>query len=193
MVRKYTDAELLQRVEALESFKGFPTDFWILGVRSKADLPDKFDDKFYLYEGKKFHLVTTGTTHPGLSILKGGFKRYNKKGGAVVHADKWYYNVWKYGLHKKLMPALLQIGAKIDVHRDGDLDNKSEQLGDAIAGWYGINFHANTYDMNNKKIVDKIAGWSAGCQVVNNTEKYVQFIEKCKAQKSVSYCLINEF
>ena len=91
------------------------------------------------------------------------------------------------------MPALLQIGAKIDVHRDGDNDDKSEELGDEIAGWYGINFHANTYDMNNKKIVDNIGGWSAGCQVVNNTEKYVQFIEKCKVQKSVSYCLINEF
>ena len=79
MVKKYTDKQLLERVKSLESFKGYPEGRWIIGVRSEEDLPNKFDDKFYTYEGTKFIDVVTGTTNPGITILKGGFKKFNKK------------------------------------------------------------------------------------------------------------------
>ena len=202
MVRKYTDKQLLDRVKQLSNYSAIPNGRWILGVRSNEDMPNYFDDKFYEFEGEKFIRVVTGTTNPGLSILKGGYKHYNKLGAAIVKSDKWYYNVWKYGLHKGKMPALLQIGAKIDVYRDGDNDSKSEELGAAISGWYGINYHTNTYDFRQgslKLTKSSIDGWSAGCQVINEREKYMQQMEwyeaaaKSKKQEYVTYCLINEF
>jgi hypothetical protein len=195
MVRKYTDKELLDRVKSLPGFKSIPESLWLIGVRSKADLPDEFDDKFYLYKGEQFIMMATGTTHPGASILRGGYKSYNPLGAAIVKADKWYYNLWMYGKHKKRMNALVQIGAPITVFRDGDGDLKSEELGKEVDGYFGINFHANTYDMEKTTIREKIEGWSAGCQVVNDTQKYVLMMQFFAQQsgKKVSYCLLKEF
>ena len=202
MVRKYTDAELLKRVRELDSFVGYPDGRWILGVRSKDDLPNKYDDKFYEYEGTKFIQVLTGTTNPGTTILKGGFKRYNKKGSAILKSDQWYYNVWVYGLHRGKQPALRQRGAKVIVYRDGDMDGKSEELGPETKGWYGINYHTNTYDLskaNLEVLQEDINSWSAGCQVINERDKYIQqmkwYEEALLAgrQKFVSYVLIQEF
>jgi len=195
MVKKYTDKELLERVKTLSTFQRIPDNLWILGVRSNEDLTDVFDDKFYIYKGETFVMMLTGTTNPALSILRGGYKAYNPEGAAVVKADEWYYGVWRYGRHKKKMTALVQIGAPIKVFRDGDNDGKSEELGKYTAGFFGINFHANTYDMENTTIKEKIAGWSAGCQVINNTPKYVEAMRhfSTEAGKSFTFCLINEF
>lgn len=202
MVRKYTDAQLLKRVKEIDNFKGIPSGRWILGVRSNEDMPNKFDDKFYEFEHEKFIRVVSGTTHPGKTILQGGFKEYNPKGAAVVRADRWYYNVWRYGLHRSKMPALLQIGAQIEVYRDGDMDGKSEELGKPVPGWYGINYHTNTYNWSaaNLKIkTEDINAWSAGCQVVNDRDAYalqMAWYKEAKEknlQESVTYCLLNEF
>ena len=201
MVRKYTDSELLDKVKSIEKFRIIPNERWILGVRSKADLPNKFDDKFYVFEGEKFIVVLTGTTHPGVSILK-SFKKFNKNGAAVVQANMWYYNLWSFGQHRGKMPALLQTGAQVNVFRDGNKNDKSEEIGGITSGFYGINFHTNTYDFSKDSIKIKksdINGWSAGCQVTNEREKYLslmQYFEKAKKDKQqgfVSYCLINEF
>jgi hypothetical protein len=195
MVRKYTDKQLLDKVKSLPSFSKIPENLWVLGVRSNEDLTDIYDDKFYIYRGETFVMMLTGTTNPGLSILRGGFKAYNPEGAAVVKADEWYYKVWRYGKHKNKMNALVQIGAPIKVYRDGDMDGKSESIGKYTAGYFGINFHANTYDMENTKISEKIAGWSAGCQVINNTPKYVEAMRYFASEsgKSFSFCLLNEF
>ena len=202
MVKRYTDKQLLDRVSQMPDFCDYPKDRWILGVRSKQDIPNMFDDKFYEYEGTKFIQVMTGTTNPGITILKGGFKKFNKKGAAIVKADQWYYHLWSYGLHRRRMPALLQVGAPITVYRDGDMDGKSEELGKPTTGWYGINYHTNTYDFSDKnmKVTKKhIYSWSAGCQVINQREKYeaqMNWYKNAKntgKQKFVSYCLINEF
>jgi len=202
MVRKYKDIELLTRVKQLPNFKAIPKGKWILGVRSNEDTPNYFDDKFYEFQGETFIRVLSGTTNPATSILKGGYKDYNKNGAAVVKANKWYYNLWQYGLHKGKMPALLQTGAPITIYRDGDNDNKSEELGKEMDGYYGINYHTNTYDFSDKSIKltkDQIDGWSAGCQVINEREKYLTQVEwyrharENNIQESVTYCLINEF
>jgi len=192
MVKSYTDSQLLDKVKSLKSFKGIPEGYWILGVRSNEDLPNKFDDKFYIFIGEKFITMTSGTTNPGTPILEGGFLKYNRVGAAVVKANEWYYGVWRYGLHKGKMPALLQVG-KIKVHRDGDKDKKAEELGTPIEGLYGINFHTNTWNLDIKEIKENIGDWSAGCQVANNVEKYSMIINMLKKQHNVTYCLINEF
>jgi hypothetical protein len=193
MVRKYTDKELLDRVKSLSSFKSIPEGYWLLGVRSLEDTPNKFDDKFYLFKGEQFVMVLQGTTNPGTPILNKGYLEFNKAGAAIVKSNEWYYDLWKYGLHRGKMPALLQLGSKIKVYRDGDNDNKSEELGGVVEGYYGINFHANNYDLTTKLKKEDINGWSAGCQVSNDIPNYKKVIDLVKPQKIVSYCLIQEF
>lgn len=191
-VKSYTDKQLLAKVKTLSGFKTIPADYWIIGVRSNEDVPNIFDDKFYLFKGESFIEVASGTTNPGTPVLQGGFLKYNKVGAAVVKSDKWYYGVWKYGLHMGRMPALIQVGL-IDVYRDGDRDGKSEEIGAPITGYFGINFHANSYDPNDKVIRENIGFWSAGCGVVNDKQKHLRWMELMKSQKSVSYVVVNEF
>lgn len=193
MVRSYTDKELLERVKSLKSFKSIPSGYWIVGVRSNEDTPNKYDDKFYIFSGEKFVTLTSGTTNPGTPILEGGFLKYNKVGAAVVKADEWYYDVWRYGLHQGKMPALRQVG-KFIIYRDGDRDKKAEEIGVPITGSnFGINFHTNNYNLDSKKITDTIGEWSAGCQVCNVVEKYSMIINMLKKQHSITYVLLNEF
>jgi hypothetical protein len=192
MVRAYTDTELLQRVKELDSFKEIPSGYWLLGIRSSEDEPNRFDDKIYLFKGEQFVDVTSCTTNPGTTVLR-NYSKFNAKGAAVVVADQWYYGVWRKGKHQGKITALIQIGAQIKVWRDGDKDDKSEESLIQQEGFFGINFHPNTYDINAKSTGSLVNGWSAGCQVVNNMEKYRKFINLIPAATSITYCLLNEF
>lgn len=212
-VRNFTDKEILQRAMSVSGFKGFPPGRFIIGIRSRKDIFNIYDDKFYEFENianattndisvMRFIRVLTGTTNPGGSILKKGWRRFNKYGAAILKSDQWYYNLWQYGLHKGKMPALKQVGTKVLVYRDGDNDGKAEELGKPISGWYGINYHTNTYDFSKaaRSIFNWIiGGWSAGCQVVNSRDKYFQQMDwyeyalRTEYQKFVSYCLLKEF
>jgi hypothetical protein len=191
MVRPYTDSRLLERVKSLSSFTKIPSGYWLLGVRSQDDLPNRFDDKIYLFKGEEFVLVTSATTNAGTSTLR-QFEKVNKDGAAILKADEWYYNVWKYGKHQGKVEGLLQLGNKVKVWRDTDKDDKSEEQGKLQEGYFGINFHPNTYDLS-KPSGTTIGWWSAGCQVVNNVSNYKLMIQLLKREKLVSYCLINEF
>lgn len=191
MVRNYTGAELLAHVKKTTGFKTIPQEYWILGVRSNEDTPNRFDDKFYLFLAEKFIDVMSGTTNPGTPTLT-QFEKVNKAGAAILKDDQWYYNVWHYGKHQGKVEALLQLGAAVQVYRDTDKDLKSEEIGVLQTGYFGINFHPNTYNLK-KASGTNIGWWSAGCQVANNVVKYRQWMQYVKPQKIVSYCLINEF
>ncbi len=194
MVKNYTDKQLLDQVKALPDFNGYPSHYWIIGVRSNEDEPNKFDDKFYVFKGRRFIMVMTGTTNPGVTILK-SFERFNKAGCAIPKADNWYYNIWIYGLHRNRIPALLQRGRKISVYRDNNKDLKSDAEGVLYSGYYGINFHLNSYNLKDKIKKYLINSWSAGCQVPNDATKYedLMLILAKTPSKKVTYCLINEF
>jgi len=201
MVRSYTDKQILTKLKGLPTFKGLPKGYYIVGIQSTEDAFNVFDDKLYLFlnEGpeftqdmnlQKFILVTSGTTNAGKNgLLK--YDDYNPSGVAVVKTNEWYYDVWKYGKHKGRMEALVQVKPFL-ISRDGDKDQDIEE-GESRPVICGINFHANTYDMENKVIRELIGGWSLGCQVVNNTPKYVQIMSYVKHQKIVSYVLLKEF
>lgn len=191
-VRAFTDKELLARVKELKSFKEIPKGYWLLGVRSNEDTPNKFDDKIYLFKGEEFIIVASATTNPGTPTLK-QFEKVNKAGAGVLKSDVWYYNLWKYGKHNGKVEALLQIGNAVQVYRDTDKDEKAEEQGDLQTGYFGINFHPNTYNLNNKVTSSNIGWFSAGCQVVNDVDKYKIMIKLLKTEKSVSYCLLKEF
>lgn len=190
MVRSYTDSELLKKVESLKDFEGFPSEYWILGVRSKADMPNSFDDKFYLYKGTKFIMVTTGSTNSGVYGLL-NFKKWNIKGTAVVKSNEWYYDLWKQGRHKGKMKALVQ-NTKIKVYRDNNMDDKNDESGDIHIGYYGINFHTVTYRMIDY-IRNFIGAWSVGCMTPNKTKDYYKLLKFVYTQRTTTFCLIKEF
>lgn len=195
MVKNYTDAELLKKVKSLPSFKSIPKDYWLLGIRSTEDLFDTFDDKVYLFQGEKFVLVTSCTTHPGGPVLIGGWKKYNKAGAAIVKSEEWYYDVFKYGLHNSKMPALRQV-KNMKYYRDGNNDKKVDEVGQIYEAVYGTHFHFNSYNVFDKiknAVKSLIGEWSAGCQVCNVEDEYEKIINLTKTQASVSYCLIKEF
>jgi len=88
------------------------------------------------------------------------------------------------------------------VYRDGNKNRKIENIGDWELGWFGINYHTNTYNFSlaNLKVVKWLIGyWSAGCQVVNDRKKYKEQLDYYKnayekgSQIMVSYCLLDEF
>lgn len=197
-VRNYTDKELLDRVKTLRNYRGIPKGRWILGVRSSEDTPNVFDDKFYEFEGEKFIRVITGTTNPGTEALKGGFLRFNKHGAGVLKSDMWYHDIWSYVYRASRGHELRQVN-KCTVYRDGDRDGKSEEIGTPITGLFGINYHTNTFKWYNNIVKWFIGGWSYGCQVANQREKYIAQMKWYKLAKSngtqryVTYCLLKEF
>jgi hypothetical protein len=190
-VKSYRDKELLDKVKSLSSFKGFPPGFWILGVQSNEDTYNRFDDKFYLFKGEKFVMVTAGTTNPGLTGLM-SYERYSKNGVLVVKTDEWYHGLWKFGYHRGKMAALKQV-RDILYYRDGNKNQRVEQIGKIYKGIRGVNFHTVSYTKKKSFIKKLIGGWSVGCQVVNNVDKYYKILALVKHQSFVTYCLIKEF
>lgn len=190
MVRSYTDEELLKRAASMPDFEEFPVGYWILGVRSKADTPDGYDDKFYIYKGVEFVTVTTGSTNSGVYGLL-NFKKWNRRGTAVVKSNEWYYDLWKPGSHKGKMKALVQ-NTKIKVYRDNNMDDKNDETGEIYEGYYGINFHTITYKLINF-IRHSIGVWSVGCQTPNKTKDYYRILDLVYKQKTITYCLLKEF
>jgi len=190
-VKSYTDKELLARVRFMPSFKEIPKDYWILGVQSSEDTFDDFDDKFYLFKGEEFIMVTDGTTNAGKEGLM-NYTKYNKDGVAVIKTNEWFYNLWSFGLHKGKMQALRQVN-NIKYFRDADKDHKAEQSGIMHTGIIYANFHTVSYEKKVGYVGKVIGGWSVACQVINSVEDYYKIIELTRKQKFVSYCLLAEF
>lgn len=200
-VKNYTDKELLDKVKSLPSYKHIPSGRWLLGVRSSEDTFNTYDDKIYEFEGEEFIRVVTGTTNAGGGILLGGYKKYNSKGTAILKSNEWYYNVWQFG-YRRGAPELKQLGNRVKIYRDGNNNEKAEEIGEITEGYFGINYHTNTFDLrlSNLKVLKWLIGsWSAGCQVTNNRSVYAKQMKHFKElyrsgkQKFVTYCLISEF
>ena len=192
MVKNYTDAQLLARVRQLRNFIKIPENYWILGVRSKEDRFNEFDDKFYLFRGEQFVMVMSGTTNPGANGLLNP-EQYNERGVAVVVADKWHYNLWERGLHNGKVIAYRQASG-VDLIRDRNKNKKSGDAGSVSEEFNrGINFHPSDYNLDSKTKKTNIGAWSVGCQVVNDIPKYKELMNLTRLQQVMSYCIINEF
>ena len=181
-MKKYTIEELKAEYNKL-GYKWF--DFQIVGIRSTADLPDKFDDLIGLIENNTITWFT-GTTNPGIHWLK---NLLNPKGAALLKPNQ-YIDTWKLDLHQGKYLALCQ-RKPVVVYRDGDKDNFSEETGITETGLFGINIHrANPSALS--ILNDK---WSAGCQVLNNPQDFEYLIKRCQASKlkDFTYTLLKEF
>jgi hypothetical protein len=192
----YTDQQLLDRLKAIGG-KTTPNKYLIIGVQSKADAFDKFDDKFYVFLGDKFIKVLTGTTNAGKNALFNIGGKGNALGTAVWKTDEFYEDLYSYGLHKGKVPCLRQV-APIKYYRDNDGDEKAEEQGKLYEGIIYANFHGASHTYNPKKddkiIKTNIGGWSYACQVCNNMDEYEEVIELVKAHPlKANYALLKEF
>ena len=175
-------------VELENEFKGFgyqwPT-LHLIGVRSKANEKNKFDDYFYLVNGPIMFRFTC-TTNPGTHWLK---NLMNPKGTAVLKPGQ-YVDSWKLGLHQGKYEALVQ-AKPITVYRDNNKNDLAEENGKEDTGMFGINIHhANASAISS--IIDK---WSAGCQVLNDPKDFTSLLAACKksGKSAFTYTLLREF
>lgn len=159
--------------------------FHIIGTRSAADEPNKFDDYIYVVNGDSLTRFQA-TTNPGKYWLE----NFNKeRGGAAVVKPGQYKDVWALGKHHNEYEALVQVG-NITVWRDNDGDLKSEQ-GKEDTGLFGINMH----HANEKFTSVQVDKWSAGCQVIASPVEFATALNLCKASglKKFTYTLLTEF
>jgi len=190
-MKNYTDKQVLDKAESIHGFKCIPSEYWLFGIRSEADVYDEFDDKFFVFKGREFIMSLTGTTNAGSSALL-NYSKYNPLGTAILKSDEWYYDVWSPGLHKGRMRCLKQVRPMF-IYRDNNKNRKSEEIGKIYYKMVGIEFHASTYSQDMSFIRKLIGGWSAGCQVINDTKRYYEALELFETQKTTSYCLVKEF
>lgn len=180
-MKKYTIEELKSEFNRL-GYQWY--DFHIIGIRSKADSPNKFDDLIGLVENNTITWFT-GTTNPGIHWLK---NLLNPKGSALLKPNQ-YKDTWKLGLHQGKYKAICQ-RKPVVVYRDSDKDNFSEETGITETGLFGINIHrANPSFISS--IIDK---WSAGCQVLNNPKDFNYLIKRCEESElqEFTYTLLKE-
>lgn len=160
-------------------------NFHIVGVRSKANLPNQFDDLIGFVRNNKITWFS-GTTNPGTYWLK---NLLNPKGTALLKPAQ-YLDTWKFGLHQGKYKAFVQ-AKPVTVYRDKNLDNISEETTVTETGYFGINIHrANETYIS--KLIDK---WSAGCQVLNNPADFKTLISAAEESKQTvfTYSLLKEF
>jgi len=181
-MRNYTIDELKNEFKKLNY--EFP-QFHLVGIRSKANKPNEFDDLIAVINNNEINWYTC-TTNPGTHWL---LNLLNPKGAALLKPGQ-YLNTWQLGLHQGKYQALTQC-KNVTVFRDGDKDNIAEETKVTQTGMFGINIHRA-----NEKLVSKLIDrWSAGCQVLNNPQQFNELLTKCKQSglKQFTYTLLNEF
>ena len=181
-MKKYTIQELKNEFTRL-NYKWY--DFQFIGVRSKANLKNQFDDLFMVIENDKISYYTC-TTNAGTHWLK---NLLNPKGTAVLVPNQ-YVDTWKIGLHQGKYEAFCQ-AKPVTVYRDKDLNDKAEETAVTETGIFGINIH-RANDKMVSKFIDK---WSAGCMVLNNPADFKKVLDLAKESKKplFSLTLLKEF
>ena len=156
----------------------------VVGIRSKANVPNQFDDLIGLVQGNEVNWYT-GTTNPGTFWLNNPM---NSLGTAVLKVGQ-YVDTYTIGLHQNKYTALKQ-AKKVTVYRDADKDSVAEEQGKEESGLFGINIHRANESAESKNI-DK---WSAGCQVMNNPIQFKELIQACikSGKKTFTYTLLKE-
>ena len=163
----------------------------IIGIRSKTNEVNKFDDRICVVFRDELGWITRTwpcTTDPGIYWLD---NPSNVTGTAILVPGQ-YRGVYKIGKHRGQYDALVQKGGAVKVYRDAnkdevlDMDPDTEQ-----EGFFGINIHkAGEHSTEVNK-------WSAGCQVFANKDDFEEFMSICYAARtkwgdSFTYTLIDE-
>ncbi len=181
-MKKYSTEELKAEFNRL----GYEwSKFHIIGIRSNANVPNKFDDAICLIEDDTISWFSC-TTNPGTYWLQ---NLLNPKGAALLKPNQ-YLDAYKLALHQGKYKALCQRKSVV-VYRDSNKNGFAEETALIDNGLFGINIHrANPLLMS--LIIDK---WSAGCQVLNDPKQFDYLIKRCEASglKDFTYTLLREF
>jgi len=170
MIPNYSLYQLKERFANL-TLDWYP--FHLIGIRSREDKPNVFDDRFYVVKNNDQLFQTTCTTNPGVYYLKNIIK--GKEGTAVLKSDVQFVDCWEIGNHKGVHPALIQV-KPVTVLRDWNRNDKSEEIGEEDTGLHGINIHRANPETTST-IIDK---WSAGCIVIPNPVMMDFILDKCR-------------
>jgi hypothetical protein len=190
-VKNYTDAQILERVKSLSSFKFFPESFWLCAIRSNEDAFNEYDDKFYLFKGQEFKGVWKGTTNAGRQGLK-AFQTYNRAGCAILKGDVIVYDSHALGTHRGKVLGYVQ-RLSMPYHRDNDRDNLCEELGAIRLDIIGANIHPNNYTHGSRLEKKFIEGWSLACLVFAIRSDFDEFMRITNRQQKLTVCILKEF
>lgn len=189
-MRPFTDKEILDKIRTLPSFTGWPTGIMEVGIRSKADQYDVFDDKIATYDCTSgtpvFVMIRKGTTNTGSYGLK-HFTDYNPEGAAVLKSDEIVYDSHEAGKHKG--KAAYRQMKSFPYYRDGNKNNRVEEVGPIHSGVIGANIHrAGSHST-------VIKNWSTGCIVTADEDQFLDWLDYCKSKgyPKVSLCILKEF
>ena len=163
----------------------------IIGIRSRVNRPNEFDDrKCVVFKDELGGVTRTWacTTDPGKYWLE---HPSNVDGTAILVPDQ-YRGAYKIGKHRGQYDALVQRGGRVAVYRDSNRDmilNMDPE--NTQEGYFGINIHkagASSTQVNK---------WSAGCQVFANAEDFEEFMSICYAARNkwgekFTYTLVDE-
>jgi len=181
-MKKYTTEELKAEFVRL-NYKWF--DFHFIGIRSKENKRNEFDDLFAVCNKNSISWYPC-TTNPGTHWLK---NLLNPKGAALLKPNQ-YVDTWKIGMHQGKYKAFCQC-KPVEVYRDSNKNDIAEETSVIDKGLFGINIHrANATSIS--QIIDK---WSAGCQVLNNPADFKLVLEMAEQTKlsNFTYTLLKEF
>jgi hypothetical protein len=188
---------MLQRIKQLieeSDYKLFirPFELNIVGLRSKSVKSNSFDDEIHVFytlpSGKWNYHIYPATTDPGTYWLNN--PAYTQ-GTAILHQGQ-YSDAYALGKHRGKYEALVQV-KPVTVIRDYDRDAILDfNNGTKQEGLFGINIHRASANGNTLSI-DK---YSAGCQVFQDAEDYMEFMTLCKNHamrygNSFTYTLID--
>lgn len=176
-----------------KSNKAYPINLNIWGIRSNDERTEYFNDViiiFYNDANDNWTLnIYEATTDPSKLYLTNPM---NKKGCAILLTG-FHKGLWKLGYHKGKYEALVQ-ATPCEVYRDNDKDDYISYHDDMKieTGMFGINFHRASLSQKS----DEIGLYSAGCQVIKNSNEFTDIMKLCKkALKPTdkqSYVLIHE-
>ena len=159
----------------------------IIGIRSTNSVSDKFDDEIHvLYndeDGAQMHEIFACTTDPGKHWLMNPLNI----NGTIMIAPGQHRGVYKIGKHGRSKPsggyvALEQIKPMAQV-RD---NNKNSKLDfDLYKDESNIKYSlskTNIHRASKWKTLLNIGRYSAGCQVIQDPNRFDRFMDLCQAQ-----------
>jgi len=170
-----------------------PYELNIVGIRSETNIPNKFDDVFFVfYRNDKNQLVFDiypCTTDPGTYWLN---YPMNPLGTAALVKGQ-YIDAYQIGTHRGYT-ALTQAGnLKVyrDLDRDSDIDFLTAKVYTAPPG-SGINIHRAAPGST-----ESVNKWSAGCQVFKNSSEFDKVLLAAKKHRDLygnkfTYTLLDE-
>lgn len=190
-VKNLTNPEILKGVEKSEGFPGYiPGMIFDVWVRSDEDEYNKFDDKVYTFwvdehGTPQFVMVCSGTSNAGAEGLK-RFDKYNREGCAILKSNVFVKDSHAFGYHKGNPdnPAYRQ-AADFPYYRDGDKDDKSEEIGKIHHGIIGANCHKAG------EFSTEIGGWSVACLVRNVKTQFNKWL-KWMDRRPLSVVILTE-